>query len=453
MTSRLLPALLLVAGCTVGAPPGFSDGDSWSFPLVGPLEGGPLVVPVKIHDHGPYLFVVDPDSPRSHIDAALASELGLHGSYGPEFVDESDKSRPTKLAEVLRFSIGELTVRNKTFFADAVGAFNVGGRQIRGVIGKDILADSLVLGFDRSRGTGWLATQKGFTKPADAAAIGFLRLKSRVPSQETAVSRRIANATIGGKSFQMHLDLGDVHSQLREKKWSSAGLAPIEVKRQLIDEVGTRRTVTRGGVAGEVTVGGVTAKNVLFVPYGDHRWDELEVDGSIGLDFFAGHAVALNFDDDVIFVSPEMGRDDVKTRIARWGSSTLDACAQPACTTASLLVPEPAATPAAPAGDAATTPAPAAKAPASAPRPVLHITRAPEVASLPFEVLIEARTAEGRPTDLPRMIAIFPAGETQLTTALEERFAGATFAVVDVDPFPRTCAREGACIYFVGDAR
>jgi hypothetical protein len=437
---RVLPLVLLAAaGCTVGAPPGFSGGDAWSFPLVGPLEGGPLVVPVSFGDKGPYLFTIDPDSPRSHIDIALASELGLRSGYGPEFVDESDKSRPTKFADVPRISIGDLTVRSLTFYADEVGTFNVAGRQIRGVIGKDILADSIAFGFDRSTGRAWIATQKGFTKPADAVAIGFDRAKPEVLSGgEWAVSRRMTTATINGASFKMHLDLGGPNSQLRESKWAGAGLAEVALQRQLIDEIGTKRVVDKGGVAGEVTVGGVTAKNVLFVPYGDKRWNELVVDGSLGLDFFDGHAVAINFDDDVVFVSPESGHADVKARVARWGSAKLDACAQPACTTASLVQAEPPAegAPAAPAG-----------------KPILYIERTAEVADLGFEVLIEPRAADGGPSDLPRLIAIFPAGTTQLTTALEDRFAGATFQVVDVDPFPRTCAREGACVYFVGERR
>jgi hypothetical protein len=442
---RVLP-LLLLAGCTVGAPPGFSGGDAWSFPLVGPLEGGPLVVPVNFGDKGPYLFTIDPDSPRSHIDIALASELGLRSGYGPEFVDESDKLRPTKFAEVTRISIGDLTVRSKTFYADEVGTFNVAGRQIRGVIGKDILADSLVFGFDRSTGRAWIATQKGFTRPADAVAIGYDRLKPEVLSGEFAISRRMARATINGASYKVHLDLGGPNSQLREEKWAGAGLAEVALQRQLLDEVGTKRVVSKGGVAGEVSLGAVSAKNLLFVPYGDKRWNELVIDGSLGLDFFDGHAVAINFDDDVVFVSPETAEADVKGRVARWGSAKLDACAQPACTRANLVQAEPAAAEQ-PAGDALQKPAPPPG------KPILYIERTAEVADLAFEVLIEPRAADGGPSDLPRMIAIFPAGTTQLTTALEDRFAGATFQVVDVDPFPRTCAREGACVYFVGEKR
>ena len=51
MTSRLpllssLAVALAAGACVSGAPPGFSGGDSWAFPLVGPLEGGLLITPV-----------------------------------------------------------------------------------------------------------------------------------------------------------------------------------------------------------------------------------------------------------------------------------------------------------------------------------------------------------------------------------------------------------------------
>src|SRR4051812_1080712 len=45
----LAAVTIALAGCTVGAPPGFSGGDRWTFPLVGPLEDGLLVTPVSVH--------------------------------------------------------------------------------------------------------------------------------------------------------------------------------------------------------------------------------------------------------------------------------------------------------------------------------------------------------------------------------------------------------------------
>src|SRR5207237_1156911 len=85
MSSRVLAlalALALGGACTVGAPPGFSSGDHWAFPLVGPLEDGVLLVPVTINGKGPYLFLLDPDAPLTSIDEALAAGLDLYGGTG-----------------------------------------------------------------------------------------------------------------------------------------------------------------------------------------------------------------------------------------------------------------------------------------------------------------------------------------------------------------------------------
>ena len=102
MLFRVATAVLgaALAACTVGAPPGFSSGDSWAFPLVGPLEDGVLLVPVTVNGKGPFLFLIDPDAPASSIDEGLAGSLDLYGGAGPRLTDESDTERPTKVAEV-----------------------------------------------------------------------------------------------------------------------------------------------------------------------------------------------------------------------------------------------------------------------------------------------------------------------------------------------------------------
>src|SRR3970040_896565 len=92
--------VLSLSACTYGAPRGFSAGDSWSAPLVGPLEDRELVVPVRINGQGPYLFVIDGDAPVSSVDAAIQSELELYASRGEELADERDRKVQTTDAEV-----------------------------------------------------------------------------------------------------------------------------------------------------------------------------------------------------------------------------------------------------------------------------------------------------------------------------------------------------------------
>src|SRR5688572_21894213 len=73
-------ALLIVTACTRPSPAPISggNGESWSFPLVRPLENGPILVPVMIGQNGPYVFVVDPDAERLAVDAQVVSEAKLH---------------------------------------------------------------------------------------------------------------------------------------------------------------------------------------------------------------------------------------------------------------------------------------------------------------------------------------------------------------------------------------
>src|ERR1044071_7401109 len=96
----------LMAGCAVGTPAGFSSGDQWTFPLVGPLEDGLLITPVMINTHGPYLFLIDPDAPISIIDVELVKVASLRPIPGPPRLDESDTQRVRAYAELTGLEIG-----------------------------------------------------------------------------------------------------------------------------------------------------------------------------------------------------------------------------------------------------------------------------------------------------------------------------------------------------------
>lgn len=390
--------------------------------MVGPLENGILIVPVKIHDRGPYLFVVDPDAPVSSVDAALDSELQLYSKLGGEYPDESDVMRNVRRAEVLRLEIGTLKVRNRRFWVHPVGTYNVSGRQIRGVIGRDILADSLVFGFDRDLGMAYLATQKGFITPPGAKRFRYRLLKGGAPEH-----RHLVDARLDGKPIRLHVDLGEIASQVREKHWRKYELESVPLQRALIDEAGTVRVVDHGAHAGRLEVGEVGANNVLFVPHDDRRWRDTDLDGTIGLGFFEGYSVWSNFDDHTITVVPRRTDDVTRQRLARWGWDALAGCADPGCARAELLE-EPFEE------GAPRTP------------PLLLIERDPSVTDVAMEVLIEARGSAG-PTDLPRIVASFPVGTLRMTEKLDGAYRDVTFAVVDISPFPRGCRADKACAY------
>jgi hypothetical protein len=412
---------LAIAGCTLGPPPGFSEGESWSFPLVGPLENGTLVVPVEIQDHGPYLFVIDPDSPVSSIDMALDSELQLYSKLGGEVADESDRLRRVKRAEVLHMKIGTLTVRNRTFWVLPVGTFNFAGRQIRGVIGRDILADSLVFGFDRDLGIGYLATQKGFSPPPGATRFGYSLLR-----RGDGMYRKLVDAQVNGKPAKLHVDLGEVASQIWEHRWGRYGLERHPVKRALIDELGTVRTVDAAAHAG-VRISDIETSNVLFVPYGDRRRRDVELDGTIGLGFFTGYSVWNNFDDHTITMVPRRTDDVSRERMARWSWPVLDRCKDPGCTRAEVIEE-----PVEPGSTAPTSP------------PLLLIERDAATLDVALEVMLAPRGGVDR---LPRLVVAFPKGAQRLTRPLDASYRGVTFEVVDISPYPRACRDDKPCVY------
>lgn len=431
--------MIVMAGCAIGAPPGFSDGNAWEFPLVGALEGGPLIVPVKVHGKGPYLFVIDPDSPISQVDQGLVEELDLLTVQGPEFVSEQDESKPTFVAEVLRIELGNLTVRSLNCLVMRNGTFHTAGREVRGALGRDVIRDSLAFGFDRDRAMGYLATQEGFRAPEGAIVVGYsTRLTNDAPSDIAPVPRRLVDVQVNERTFAVHLDLGEGASQLRRSAWAGAGLEARPVRRELVDETGSMRTVQEGAIAREVRLGDARAADVLFVPYDDRRWYERHIAGTIGLDFLDGHVTWVNWHRQRVFLTPRTAIAPAE-RIGRWGAA-FAGCPTVGCVAVALQLPSrsglPEATPDAD-GVMRVVPQP----------PVLSVTRGDAVLDTAIEVMIEARAANGAP--LPHVVAIVPAGARMAQPALEPRYIGATLAVVDVTPFARRCEDARGCAYLL----
>ena len=56
--------------------PGFSEGDSWTFPLVGPLEAGEYLVPVRINGKG-----------RITTDPALCQSFEMQGKVPKSVIE------------------------------------------------------------------------------------------------------------------------------------------------------------------------------------------------------------------------------------------------------------------------------------------------------------------------------------------------------------------------------
>ncbi|HEU4730363.1 MAG TPA: pepsin/retropepsin-like aspartic protease family protein [Kofleriaceae bacterium] len=453
----LLAGILAAACAGGGTPSGFSKGDSWSFPLVGPLEDGPLITPVSVRGHGPYLFLIDPDANVSVIDKQVVDEAGLTVGQGPTRVDETGAQQSRAYAELVDLKLGNLTVAHRQVMMVPADFYNTEGRRVNGVIGRDILADSLVFGFDRDQGIATLTTVKTFTPPPGAITIKYEPLAveseavatagANAPSMSssgdqdqasrisvatrgsegprldvTPISRRIASAQIGGTRAAMHLDLGASVSQLRESLWSKAGLTPGNVKLRLVDEVATVREVTKAATA-DVTVGGAKG-HVTLAPYEDKRFNAGKVDGALGLDFFLPYAVYAAWEATTFYLRPRgNAAATAVARMGRWGAD-MPTCPHPGCVTATLTQTE---------GGLR-----------------LDIVRDAEAAKKAFEVRIGVTPAAGK-TAAPLVVEL-PVGADKITGGVPADYAGATLTVLDASPFTRPCEGKDGCVFAFASA-
>jgi len=433
----------VVAGCSVGAPPGFSSGDHWTFPLVGPLEDGLLLTPVSVRGHGPYLFAIDPDATITAIDQQVAEEAGLRTGQGPHRIDETDTGQIRKYAELFDLKVASLAIDRRAVMVFPVGHYDTEGRHVNGILGRDVLADSLVFGFDRDQGIATLSTVKAFTPPAEATTIKYQSVSSRSSAftsnvapisaagqsgaqlpDVTPVPRRLATVQIGDARFAMHLDLGAAASQLPEASWPKAKLIPTEVKLRLVDEAATVRHVTTGGIATDVTLGATKTFRVTFVPFIEKRFATEGVDGALGLNFFRPYAVYASWDSTTYYLK---SRGDAAAttvaRLGRWGAD-LPQCPHPGCVTVELV-----------AADSGVE---------------LHVTRDPQAANHGLEVFFGVAPAAGK-SAAPFVVEL-PSSADQLAAPVPAEYAGATLTVLDASPFPRGCPGNGGCIVQRGAA-
>lgn len=504
-----------MAGCVVGAPPGFSSGDKWTFPLVAPLENGQLLVPVKINDTGPYLFMVDPDSEVSSIDSGISADLKPYTTFGPEKRDERDKFVPVALAEIQKISVGDLSVRNRTVRVHKMGTYWVGGRRVRGILGRDVIADSLIVSFDRDRGVATIATQGNLDAPVGATAIKYRHEIGG--ADHKPVSRKVAKGMINNSlEVQMHLDLGAQTSALFAERIRDAKLPTINVSATLVDELGSSFDVSKGAIAAMVSIGGVQANGIMFLPYGDQRFRPVDLDGLIGQNFLSNYNVTVNWHKKTFYLAERTAdvNEHTAERLARWGNA-FESCTNPACVGVTLTggapelkvqpAPEPQPAPApAPAGpatgdDPGTDPAgkPAApldpnegapevpeddpnSRPAPMPEdepepmpirppdpdpvpqppaaPTLEVTREANAPAQSYEVLLEAVNADGAPIGLPRIVVTINTGVQAVFDDLDPSYAAASdFRVLDVSPFPRECNADAGgkqiCMWQLSDSR
>lgn len=437
-------AVLAIGGCTVGAPPGFSDGDRWAIPLVGPLEDGILLTPVTIRGHGPYLFAIDPDANVSAVDTIVVQEVGMRMGSGPRRLDESDTTQIRHYAEAIDLKVAGLTLDRRDLMVFPVGFYDTQSRHIKGILGRDVIADSLVFGFDRAHGVATLMTTKAFTPPPGAMTISYEAVSAAAfggmpPSAErqydatrpayatgmpisdagdiSPIPRRLVTARIAGATLTMHLDLGADTSQLRQNAWGQTQLSSQDLELRMTDEAVIARSVKSVAIAPVVEVGPVRGSYVTFAPFIDKRFPTARMDGTLGLDFFRDYSVYAHWDDRKFFVQPR--RDAAATlsaRLGRWGNA-FAGCPHLGCVTVELVTAQNGMG--------------------------LRVARDPEAVGRPIEVYVGVTPAAGK-TAAPVVVEL-PENVNEVATLLPSNYEGATVAVLDASPFTRPCVDVGGC--------
>jgi hypothetical protein len=407
-----LALALPLTACAFGAPPGFSQGDTWTFPLVEAQQGGRLLTPVTIEGRGPYLFAIDPDAPMTTVDPDVLRNTDFRIWQGARRLDEQDTTHPTFYTRVTHLKAGDLTI-SLLLVAEAEGhAFDTDGRRIYGILGRDVIADSLVFGFDRDRGIAWLQTQEAFHAPANAQVLDFKKVRDEPVSDP----RKLIDTKVNGHDVALHLDLGEEVSQLYPKQWTAANLQPVDWHLVLADETGTKRDVDKLGIAQQVVAQGVTRDHVAFAPYDDRRFLYNVYDGTLGLDFFAPYDVAVNWHTTKVYLTPRKPSVTLGDRLARW---QFPQCTETGCVQLSLA------------------------SSADNPKPQVRIVRDPALQG-DLAVIVQATGATGN--QLPAFEASFPAGVDSLSAQLDSMYTGAKLQIADASPFPRKCTDPHGCI-------
>ena len=379
------------------------------------------------------MFAIDPDAPISVVDAELAKQAELRTFRGPPRLDESATFQPRIYAQVVGLELGSLVIEQRNVIVVNTGAFDTAGRRIHGVIGSDVLADSLAFGFDRERGLGYLTTTKSFRPPDGAVVIPYQEVPSRMSGSEAAPApRRVAKATITSPDsiqteFVAHFDLGATASQLRASLWDRVRLVSRDLQGATVDEVGSVHRIAKASEPVTVRIGEAKSPRVAFVPYDDRRWQPRDVDGTLGLGFFAPYNVWSNPDAKALYLTLRHAVP-LADRASRWEIGAIQRCQNPGCITVRLVDP------------IADKPLEPGK-----PHPgvVLSITREEKAGGMGLEVVLESVPPRA---DLPRLIVNLPENVDRLIDLLDPAWVGVAIVAIDASPYPRACPSKNGCV-------
>ena len=436
---------------------------------------------------GPFLFVFDPDSPESAVDNSIAQKLQLFRPRGggSQRSTEADNKLPVALALMPKFKMGTFAYYRPSGAGGNTGdgmvrlitdnTFVENGRRVHGIIGRDIIADSLIYRIDRDRGMLYISTAGHMTIPEGAQVINYTQNFS---SKYGQFRRYLAKVQINDShTTTLHLDLGGRHSTLRESISQKFGLPKVPMTAVLKDEYGTPKQVSAAYVAKSVKSGPVSASGLLMLPYSDKRIEEEELDGTLGMSFWKDYHLVVNWHKKRFYVSPrdEDPLTQAETRLSRWGDA-LSNCEHPGCVEIkihgapsdtpsdaqpSTSAPNPANAsadePAAESATAESATAESATAESATEVPqgtlaqtmTLEVMRESTVTHLGYDVTIGAVDDQGKLLKVPALVFSFKQGKVRLKTPAlpAEYFAAEGFRVLDVTPVGTLGCQDSRCVH------
>jgi hypothetical protein len=430
-------------------------------PLVDPLDDGLLVTPVYIKGQGPFLFAIDPEANVTVIDerVAIAAHLVIDRGYNTRLWGEDGQPRIRFNAEMRDVQVGNLVIETRRAVVVPHETLSASGRPIMGVLGRNIIADSLVFGFNRDRGVAWLQTASAFRAPAGATHIAYDVTSTYTPMATPLPMRNLdklgtaggtpagssagitdnkaelpfVHAMIDGQERILSVQLGSAITRLRDAIENAPAKLAIEY-----DATGARRMLAiTGNVHAELA--GAVNDHVAVAKYIDRT--ELPsnarfFDGTLGLDFFTPYNVIADWPTHSYYVSPRDPTDQQALRLGRWPA--LAGCAHPGCVTATVVAPTAPAASAPPSDVDGFAPAAAAPRESAAPSVfVLHVTRDADTA-MPLELRLRAHSGGA-----PDLVVELPAGVRDVLAPLHD---AAQYDVIDASPFAATCPGGGGCV-------
>lgn len=392
--SHLAIALGLAATAACGASPplGYQSGVRWTMPLVAPLDGAELMVPVTIHNKGPFLFVLSPDQVVSLIDRDVAQSLDLY-TPADSWIgvrDETDHFVQRRPYEVLDMRSGELHLRNIRMYSAHSGSIKVRGVPVAGVIGADLLTRTIVIDVDRDRGQVQLVLTGH-----QAAPTRSTRIAGRLHRREGPLRKVVVPVSVDRERHSSKLELAVDLASETTQVWSK--------------HIPPQSTPVR--------VGAQHIGDLKMQTFNDRRFNPKDIDGVLGQDVLSQYRVMLDQDKRILWLAPRESDliASAAARIGRWGD-VFSRCRALGCVTVRFD-------------------------PIMGGQHRIHVERDPAAPGIPFDVVLQAQTDTGE--SLPGLVRIRV--ELSRTHPIMVGLGGArmnaaTYRVVDASPQSATAS-------------